>query len=378
MQDGEARRVVDIERRGGEFAGGAGDLREIALGEKPLPHVPQVDPRARTQHPQNQRLRTHFQTEHAHRQLLINGHSLGNVHGERGFAHRGTGRDDDHFAAVHPGRHLVQVGKAGGDAGQHPLVGVVLFKAVDGLMNHVLDEHGLRLHALFAQAKNVRLHFIHERVHFALVLIHARHHVGAGGDHFPQNVFLADDVDVEREVRRARHHVRQRGEVGDAADGFELLLVLQPLLHGDDVNGLLAVIHLEEQLVDGAVAQVVKHVRPLLELLDALAQTLVRHEKHAAQHALLGFGGMRRQPVNGRDGTRLVGIFLATAFAQICRGSAGLWVYGIKHAGKKGESRPGFKGFLSADVHRLLAEPGNARLQDGCLLKLFLTSRCCA
>ena len=85
-------------------------------------------------------------------------------------------------------------------------------------------------------------------------------------------------------------------EIRDAADLFEQLLVLEPLLQRDDVNRLARVVHLRQRFVNRLMPQVVKFLAALLEFLDALAQAFVGRKQHATQHALLRLRRMRRQP----------------------------------------------------------------------------------
>ncbi len=128
-------------------------------------------------------------------------------------------------------------------------------------VDQFLDRGGLALHPRFADAQDVALHLIHQRIHFAFVIIDPADHLGAGLDHPPQQVFLLHDVQVVAQVGRGWHRVRQAGKVGNAADCFEQLLVLEPLLQRDDVNGLPAVEHLHQRAEDRLVAQVVEHLR---------------------------------------------------------------------------------------------------------------------
>ena len=93
---------------------------------------------------------------------------------------------------------------------------------------------------------------------------------------------------------------------------FEQLLVLEPLLQRDDVDGLALVVHLHQRAENRLVAQVVKDLGAVLEFLDALAHAFVGREQDAAQHALLGLGRMRRQAIHaGRGGGRAAGVRLA-------------------------------------------------------------------
>jgi hypothetical protein len=46
--------------------------------------------------------------------VFAHGHALGDVHGERGLAHGGTGGEDDHFAAAQSFEFPVEIGEAVG------------------------------------------------------------------------------------------------------------------------------------------------------------------------------------------------------------------------------------------------------------------------
>jgi hypothetical protein len=66
--------------------------------------------------------------------------------------------------------------------------------------------------------------------------VDAAEHAGAGLEHPPEDVLLADDVEVVREVGGAGHRVHQAGEVGQPADAFELLRVAEALLERDEID----------------------------------------------------------------------------------------------------------------------------------------------
>ena len=97
---------------------------------------------------------------------------------------------------------------------------------------------------------------------------------------------------------------------------FELLFVLQPLLHRNDVDRLLAVVHLREQLVDDLMTQIIKDTRALLEFFDALSDALVRREKYAAKHPLLRLGECGGKRSTDDDGTRSVADFFRRPFRK--------------------------------------------------------------
>ena len=109
LQNGQAGGIINEQGGAGQLAGRAGQLGKVALGQKALAHIAQVDPRARAQHAQDQRFGRHFQAEYADGQALLDRHVLGDVHRQRGLAHRRARGDDDHLAAVQPAGHFVEI-----------------------------------------------------------------------------------------------------------------------------------------------------------------------------------------------------------------------------------------------------------------------------
>ena len=333
LQDRQPRAVVNEQRRPGQLSRRAGQLGKIPFRKKTVPNVPQIDPRARTEHAQHQRFGRHFQTEHSNRQTLLDGHVLRDIHRERRFAHARPRCDHNHFAPVETAGHLVQVGKPGRDAGQHPLPLMELLDRVDCPIDQVLDRPGARFDPFLADAQDIPLHFVKQGIYLALMLVDLPHHAGAGLNHAPQEMLLPHDVHVICQVRRRRHRVRQRRQVGQPAHRFELIAVLEPLLDREQINRFLVVVHFDQQLVNVPMAKIVIHLRTGLESLDAKAHAFVGRQQHATEHALLGFDRMRRQPVHpGRARGRLL---LPACLLQIRRRAAGFVFNGINHGRKQ-------------------------------------------
>ena len=126
---------------------------------------------------------------------------------------------------------------------KHALVLVIFLDGGNGFVDQILDRVGMVLDALLADAQDVALDFIQQGVHFAFVLKDPADNRGAGLDHLPQEVLLPHDVQVIAQAGGGGDRVGQGGEVGQAADLLEQLLVLEPLLEGDQVNRLPLVIH---------------------------------------------------------------------------------------------------------------------------------------
>ena len=334
LKNGEASGVVDIERSIGHFAGGAGELREIALCEKTVTDVAHVHAGAGTEHTQDEGFRGHFQGEDADGLFFLENDVLDDIHDERGFTHGRAGRDDDHFAAMQAAGHFVEVEEAGADASDHALALMIILDGVDGAMDQVLHLHRGGLDTVLADLEDVAFDFVDQAVDFAFVFVNAADHAGAGLDHLPQDMFFADDFDVVIEVRGGRNGVGQGGEVGNAADRFELVLQLQVFLERDDVDRLFRVVHLDQRVENDLVAEVVEDLDAFLEFFEASAEAIVRAEHHATEDTLFGFDGMGRKAIEA-GGCRKAGADAGTsgtAFRKIAGGTA--CVSAVDHGGR--------------------------------------------
>ncbi len=179
-----------------------------------------------------------------------------------------------------------------------PCAAEIIFDRENRLADQFLDRGRAALRARLVDAQNFLLHLVQQRLHVAFVIINAPDDVRAGGDHPPQQKFFLHDFEVVAQVRRARHRILKLRQIRDAADLFEHLLVLEPLLERDDINRLARVIHRRQRLVNCLVPQIVKNLLTVvLEFFDALAHALVRRKQHATEHALLALRRMWRQPV---------------------------------------------------------------------------------
>ena len=106
------------ENRQQEMAELSGGIKSLAK-ELSVPNVAQVDPGAGAKHAQDQLVSGHFQAEHAHRHLQLQADVFGDVHGQGSLAHGRARGNDDHFPFMQTGGHFIEIGKAGGNAGEH-------------------------------------------------------------------------------------------------------------------------------------------------------------------------------------------------------------------------------------------------------------------
>ena len=142
---------------------------------------------------------------------------LGDVQDERGFAHTGPGGDQNQVGALKPAGQFIQIGKAGGQAGDAAFGLVHFIDLVERAEDDFLD----RLEVL---ARLARRHFedlllggVQHPIHFLRLGITHGGDIGRRADQAAQQAFFLYDLGVVGDVRRRRHAIGQRGDVGDAA-----------------------------------------------------------------------------------------------------------------------------------------------------------------
>ena len=235
---------------------------------------------------------------------------LGDVEGQRGLAHRRTRGEDDQVAGLQARGQSVEVIEAGADAGH--FLGAVLVQLVDAV-DQLHDQlvHALealpRLRAFFADAKDLAFGLVeYLRDRTALRIEGTGRDLVAGRHQFAQHRALAHDLGVAADVGCARHALRQRVQVGEAAALFGLAQALQLLEDGDHVGRLGRVDQYRHGREYQSVLEAIE-VRLGQQVADPIPRAVV--EQQAAEHALLGLDRVRRH-AQSRDlvvGSRLGG-----------------------------------------------------------------------
>ncbi len=184
---------------------------------------------------------------------MVDGRVLRDVDGQRGFAHRGAGGDDDQLALLQAAGHAVEFGEVSGQAGD---LAALLVEIVDGAEG-ILDDLVERLETV-AEAPLGSLH--QSRFNFA---DHVDDRVGligrlgngqrADGHEPARQALFLDDANILFDDRTARQSFRQAGQVGHAADGVPLLVAVQFGGQRHNVHGPLGVHQLGHAQEDAAV-----------------------------------------------------------------------------------------------------------------------------
>ena len=220
---------------------------------------------------------------------------LDDVHGQGGFAHRGTRRENDHFTGVQPVGHLVEDAEPGGqtaDAAALLVHFLDVFQRGEDLVAHV---GGALAEARLADGENLALHVVEQLRHIALLLVTAGGRRRAGRDHAAQEGFLEDDVEVVRGVGRGGHVTEQIGHRTRTTDRIEQVQVAQAVGQGYDIDLLVAGPHLDEDAVDRPVSGGVE--RFLRDLLGTVVEHLAGCEQDGTEQAFLRVDILRQRAV---------------------------------------------------------------------------------
>ena len=220
--------------------------------------------------------------------------------------HAGPRRQDHQVARLEAAGQAVEVGEAGGDAGDLLLALVELLDGLEGGLDDLADVHEGGLRLLLGDGEDAPLGVVEELPHFAGLLVALRGDGVGGLDHAARERLLVHDGRVVDEVRgRGDQLVEQVDEVL-APDRLVRSQGGQLVLEGDAVDGLAAGREGAHGLEHLAM-RVAVEVLGLEQLEDLVERGVV--EQNSAQDAPLGVQVLRRDPSAGhRDRRRADGL----------------------------------------------------------------------
>ena len=166
-----------------------------------------------------------------------------------------------------------------------------LIPGVDQLAQ--LDEAGPE--TMLRDLKDRALGFVEQIVGVLLGVVRARQHVGRGLNQPPEGRLFLDDPGVVLDVRRTRHAVRERRNVGGTADFLELPGPRELVLERDQVDRL-AAIGEPDHLLEDAPVRIAEEVGGVDDLGGLIERLVV--DEHRTKHALLGFEIVRKGAVH--------------------------------------------------------------------------------
>src|SRR5213596_172398 len=192
--------------------------------------------------------------------------------------------------------HSVELNKSGGDSGDAAFTLVQLLNRLDGVHHLVFHREQLAFETVFAHGENALFHFVEQIVYLVLFLVSTAHALGGGGNDFPQDVLVANDVEVVADVRGGRNKGEQTCNERRAANAVEKMSITQHLSKRDQVDRLRRVPKIDENIVDRPVRRDVEVF--FVNFFDAFCDSFTRGDQHRPQNALLRVNALRRGAVN--------------------------------------------------------------------------------
>ena len=186
------------------------------------------------------------------------GGGFGEVERERGFPHRRTSREDDHFLALETPHERIEILETRRHSRQFALFHHHFRDDVHRLARGLAHLLGTFTHAILRHRENSRFDLVHEFVDAARKPVAILHRTGGRTDNFAQQALFADFFDKIPRLRGGRNPTAHLRKEGVATDGIELSRSLQLLGHHRNFNRFLAIVEIDQNLVDHPVLRVVK------------------------------------------------------------------------------------------------------------------------
>ena len=172
-----------------------------------------------------------------------------------------------------------------------------LLEDLEALLDDRAHRHETGAHAALGEGEDAALGLVEHLLDVAGALVAHRRDLGGGRDQAAHHRLLADDARVVGDVGRRRHLIDEGRQIDGAADLLELVLLLEALAQGDQVDRLVVLEHVEHRGEETAVRAAVEILR--LEDLDDPRQHRVV-EQDRAEDGLLRLDVLRREPVETR------------------------------------------------------------------------------
>ena len=150
--------------------------------------------------------------------------------------------------------------------------------------------------ALLADREQLRLGAVDRFLDLGRVLVADAGDLAGRADQVPQDRLALDDPGVLDGMDRGRRLVDEPGQVGTAADRFELVAPLERLRDGDDVDAARAARTARGSRRRSAPLRLAVEVLGPQELGDLDDRVAVDEDR--AEHGLLGFEALGRQAVD--------------------------------------------------------------------------------
>ncbi len=296
LDDGDRRRVVDIDRRFREASRGGGQFRPVRFPEESLAETLRVHAGLRGQHARRQLFLGHFQRENRDGNAHLQGGILGDVQGKGGLAHARPAGDDDQIGVLEPRGDVVDLV----ETGRHPcdqfLFGIEPLDRFEAVLDDVPDRVERGTDLVFGDLEDGMFRLVQDAVDVHAGIVALVEDLGGRADETAQDALFLDDLGVIGDVDRRGDIVHQRGEIGRSPDLFHPFLILEDVAQGDQVARLVPVGKLDDGGKDLPVGLAVE-VGRLQQLQNRVQGQIVQQD--AAQNGLLRFEVLGRHLMQG-------------------------------------------------------------------------------
>ena len=217
-----------------------------------LAHALTIDLPKRAQHTLDELLPTHFETEHQARHAVLRD-LLDEVERKRGFTHRRTRRENDHFAALQAVRHLIELAVT--RTYTHETLAVTRFDQTHRLIDEFLRRRDNALLALLRNAENALFSALKEILRWLTRRMRFFQNRTCGRDEFARRRLLADDLRPVHCVCRAWHTFGKLHEILKAADRFDEIAIDKQLIEQHKINRRVPLVEFDDGVVDASVTR---------------------------------------------------------------------------------------------------------------------------
>ena len=212
-----------------------------------------VDARLRREHAQKQLLLRHLEAEQADGQVGLRPDMLRDVQHQAGLAHRGPRGHDHEVGRLQPRGHLVEIGEAGGHAGDELLARVQLLDRLEARLRQVAQRDEAVAHLVVGDREDGVLGLVEDDVGVLFGFVRGRENLVRRENQVPERRLLFDDAGIVLDVGRARHAVDERRDVRRPADFVELARPAQLFLERHQIDRIAALGELHHLVEDAAV-----------------------------------------------------------------------------------------------------------------------------
>ena len=291
LEHADRRGVVDEHARLGQGTERVRQPAVVLLAEKSGAEAVGVDASLRRQQPHEQLLLRHLEAEEADRHLGRGADVLRDVEHETRLAHRRPGGHEHQVGRLQPRGHLVQVDEPGGHTGDQALVLLQLLDGAEAALDEVAQRHEPGADPVLCDRENRALRLIEQQVWLLLGLVRLDEDLVGRVDQIAQRRLFLDDPRVVLDVRRPRHAIGERRDVGRAADVVEVARARQLFLQRDEIDRIAALAE-HDHLVEDAPVRIPEEVARVDQLRGVVERVVV--DQNCAEHGLFGVEIVRK------------------------------------------------------------------------------------